>query len=152
MPIDAGLRLHVWHGQVKFSLDPPLPTTPLISYNKVSLHVSRLWVLAVILNADTAGFDTKNSFNVGLGAKGLAFIGTCGSWVVLTYWGRRPVYVSGLAILAVCLLLVGGVSFAADTNSNARWGSAALVLVWVFVYDFTVGVSSRPGGIKTSSS
>jgi SP family general alpha glucoside:H+ symporter-like MFS transporter len=96
-----------------------------------------------------AGFDTKNSFNVGLGAKGLAFIGTCGSWVALSYWGRRPVFVCGLAILSVTLLLVGGVGFAADTNPNARWGSAALVLVWVFVYDFTVGVSiMRPAYVE----
>lgn len=69
----------------------------------------------------------------------MAFIGTCGSWIALSYWGRRPVFISGLAILATCLILVGGISFAGD--SNARWGSAALVLVWVFVYDFTVGVS-----------
>lgn len=47
-----------------------------------------------------AGFDTKNSFNVGLGAKALAFIGTCGSWVVLTYFGRRPVFIAGLGALS----------------------------------------------------
>jgi SP family general alpha glucoside:H+ symporter-like MFS transporter len=31
-----------------------------------------------------AGFSTANSFNINLGAKGLAFLGTCGSWITLS--------------------------------------------------------------------
>ncbi|OCF30890.1 MFS transporter, SP family, general alpha glucoside:H+ symporter [Kwoniella heveanensis CBS 569] len=86
-----------------------------------------------------AGFSTSNSFNLNLGAKALAFIGTCGSWITLTYLGRRPVFVIGLGTLTVLLVLVGAVAFPAVHNQNAGWGQAALIILWIFIYDFTVG-------------
>ncbi|WVQ89303.1 hypothetical protein IAS59_003059 [Cryptococcus gattii] len=76
-----------------------------------------------------AGFSTSNSFNLNLGAKGLAFIGTIGSWITLTYYGRRTVFVVGLGVLCLLLMLVGAVAIPA----------AALIILWIFVYDFTVG-------------
>ncbi|OXG71395.1 MFS transporter, SP family, general alpha glucoside:H+ symporter [Cryptococcus neoformans var. grubii Br795] len=88
-----------------------------------------------------AGFSTSDSFNLNLGAKGLAFIGTIGSWITLTYYGRRTVFVSGLGVLCLLLMLVGAVAIPAVHNQNAafRWGQAALIILWIFVYDFTVG-------------
>lgn len=86
-----------------------------------------------------AGLSTANSFKLGLGTTALAFVGTCGSWITLTYFGRRTIYLSGLVVLTVLLFVVGGVSFPAQTNSNAAWGQAAAILIWVLVYDFTVG-------------
>lgn len=86
-----------------------------------------------------AGLSTTYSFDIGLAAKALAFVGTCGSWVTLTYYGRRPVFVGGLAVLTLILLLVGAVSFAPKSDTAAKWGIAGLTLVWVFTYDFTIG-------------
>ncbi|WVQ69635.1 uncharacterized protein L199_007855 [Kwoniella botswanensis] len=86
-----------------------------------------------------AGLSTANSFKLGLGTTALAFVGTCCSWITLTYCGRRTIYLSGLVVLTVLLFVVGGISFPAETNSNAAWGQAAAILIWVLVYDFSVG-------------
>ncbi|KAI8217949.1 Maltose permease [Colletotrichum sp. SAR 10_77] len=40
----------------------------------------------------TAGMNTANAFELSLGAKGMAFIGTCLSWWLITHWGRRQIY------------------------------------------------------------
>ncbi|RSH76957.1 uncharacterized protein EHS24_003895 [Apiotrichum porosum] len=86
-----------------------------------------------------AGFNTANSFNLGLGVKALAFIGTCGSWVTMTFFGRRTIFLWGLGTMTLLLLLVGAVAFPAANSQSAAWGQAALIFAWVFVYDFTTG-------------
>ncbi|OCF39724.1 MFS transporter, SP family, general alpha glucoside:H+ symporter [Kwoniella heveanensis CBS 569] len=86
-----------------------------------------------------AGLSTENSFKLGLGTTALAFVGTCASWITLTYFGRRTIYLSGLVVLTALLFVIGGVSFPAETNGNVAWVQAAAILIWVLVYDFTVG-------------
>ncbi|RSH85472.1 hypothetical protein EHS25_004868 [Saitozyma podzolica] len=94
-----------------------------------------------------AGFSTANSFNINLGAKGLAFIGTLlQAQTRLRLRARRSDGHTGL---------IGAISFPAVHNANAmfaavfaplgkltgdRWAQAALVILWIFVYDFTVGM------------
>lgn len=47
---------------------------------------------------------------------------------------------TGLACLAVGQLLIGALSIVADHGHNgARWAQAALMIVWLFTYDGTVG-------------
>lgn len=52
-------------------------------------------------NINAAGFNTANSFNLGLGVKALAFIGTCGSWVTMTFFGRRTIFLWGLGTITL---------------------------------------------------
>lgn len=86
-----------------------------------------------------AGLSETDSFNMGLGTMAIAFCGTCLSWVTMTYVGRRTVYLTGLSVLFVVLMVVGGLAFPAENVSSARWIQASFIMVWVFVYDFTVG-------------
>ena len=37
--------------------------------------------------------------------------------------------------------MIGGISFPAETAPGARWGQAALIMLWVLVFDLTIGVS-----------
>lgn len=84
-----------------------------------------------------AGMDSNNSFNMNLGVTFMAFAGTILSWITLTYFGRRIPFVSGMFVMLVCLLIIGGLAFTHD--SNAKWGQSALVMIFVFTYDFTIG-------------
>ena len=84
-----------------------------------------------------AGMDSNNSFNMNLGVTFMAFAGTILSWITLTYFGRRIPCVSGMFVMLVCLLIIGGLAFTHD--SNAKWGQSALVMIFVFTYDFTIG-------------
>jgi SP family general alpha glucoside:H+ symporter-like MFS transporter len=74
-----------------------------------------------------------------LGVTGMAFVGTCLSWFTLTYFGRRPLFISGMAWMTFCLIIIGAVSFKAGGSEGAKWAVAALILIHVFAYDFTVG-------------
>jgi SP family general alpha glucoside:H+ symporter-like MFS transporter len=57
----------------------------------------------------------------------------------MTHFGRRTLYVGGLAALNVLLLVVGFASLAGDNNSGASWAIGSMLLVYTFIYDSTVG-------------
>jgi len=57
------------------------------------------------------------------------------------WFGRRTIFITGLASLTCLLYAIGGVTPAADSGGNGKWAQAALIMAWVFVYDISVGVS-----------
>lgn len=85
----------------------------------------------------SAGMDTKNAFNLSLGAKAMAFIGTILSWFLIGRLGRRTIYVCGLAILCTILFIIGILNVSA--GKNALWPSGGLCVFWLFTYSLTVG-------------
>ncbi|KAJ4305096.1 hypothetical protein N0V90_000626 [Kalmusia sp. IMI 367209] len=87
---------------------------------------------------EQAGLATSNSFNMSLGQYGLGFMGTLLSWVLMTYFGRRTLYVGGLAILNVLLFIIGFISLA-GASAGASWATGSMLLVYTFFYDSTVG-------------
>ena len=86
-----------------------------------------------------AGLATSNSFSMSLGQYGLGFFGTLLSWVLMTFFGRRTLYVGGLSILLVLLLAIGCISFAGEDNIAASWATGSMLLIYTFFYDSTVG-------------
>jgi SP family general alpha glucoside:H+ symporter-like MFS transporter len=86
-----------------------------------------------------AGLATSNSFSMSLGQYGLGMVGTLFSWVLMTYFGRRTLYVGGLSALCVVLFIVGFLSLAGDKNAAASWATGSMLLVYTFIYDSTVG-------------
>ncbi|SPO03712.1 related to transporter (major facilitator superfamily) [Cephalotrichum gorgonifer] len=85
-----------------------------------------------------AGVDTKNSYSISIGSTAMAFIGTCISWILISYFGRRTLYASGIAALSCCLMIVG-ICSAASTKAAAMWAQVSFVLVWKLIYSLTVG-------------
>lgn len=85
-----------------------------------------------------AGLPVAQSFNMSLGQYAIGFFGTIFSWFLMMRFGRRTLYVGGLAILAALLLIVGFISIAPETNSTA-WATGSLLLVYTFFYDSSVG-------------
>ncbi|RMD43201.1 hypothetical protein DV735_g1899, partial [Chaetothyriales sp. CBS 134920] len=102
-----------------------------------------------------AGLPTERAFDFSIGQYALGFIGTIGSWVLMSYWGRRSLYMIGLAVLCLILLGIGGAGFAPPNatiiqtkraegievriNKGASWAVGSLLLVYTLIYDFTVG-------------
>lgn len=86
-----------------------------------------------------AGVSTSNSFKFSCGGLGLASIGTILSWGLLARFGRRHLYVFGLAALFLCMLIVGIISAAAGEDSSSSYAQAGFVLAWLFIYYITVG-------------
>jgi len=74
-----------------------------------------------------------------IGQYALGAVGTIISWFLMTYIGRRKLYLSGLSIQTILLLIIGGLGFASQDSMGASWAIGALLLVYTAVYDATVG-------------
>lgn len=90
---------------------------------------------------EQAGLDHDNAFSLNLGITGIAFVGTVASWITLTYMGRRPPFVAGMIVMCTLMFVIGGLAWPADKGkgSPGAWGQAAMVMIFVFTYDFTIG-------------
>ena len=84
-----------------------------------------------------AGMDSTNSFSLSMGQYALGIVGTAGSWFLMSRVGRRRIHFSGLCCQFTLLIIVGSLSFA--TSNGPVWGIGALLILFTFVYDFTVG-------------
>ncbi|KAK3678550.1 hypothetical protein LTR78_001848 [Recurvomyces mirabilis] len=87
---------------------------------------------------EQAGISVNNAYQIAVGGTGIAFIGTVLSWFLLSRFGRRTLYLNGMIALA-CLLLIVGIIASASSSPGAKWGQAALCLLWLFTYSSTVG-------------
>ncbi|KAG8407199.1 hypothetical protein J3458_020689 [Metarhizium acridum] len=84
-----------------------------------------------------AGMDPRNSFSLSMGQYALGMVGTAGSWLLMSRVGRRRIHFGGLCCQFVLLIVVGGLSFSTDNGSV--WAIGAMLIIFTFVYDFTVG-------------
>ncbi|KAK1139964.1 hypothetical protein N8T08_011041 [Aspergillus melleus] len=85
-----------------------------------------------------AGISTDNAYQIAVGGTAISFVGTVISWFLLGRFGRRQLYVCGIATLTGLLLIIGVIASASE-SSGAKWGQAALCLVWLFTYSTTLG-------------
>ncbi|KAK2782727.1 hypothetical protein FQN52_000757 [Onygenales sp. PD_12] len=88
-----------------------------------------------------AGLPTDDAFNMGVGFLGVGFLGCIISWVLIAYFGRRIIYSSGLAGLAVILLTIAILDCVPnyEQRPSVIWAQSSIMLLWNFVYDLSVG-------------
>lgn len=84
------------------------------------------------------GLTDANAYSVGLGQTGMGFVGTVGSWFLMPHFGRRTLYIWGQVVMFCILIILGGLGVPA-LSTGTGWGSGALILIFTFFYDFTVG-------------
>ncbi|KAL3431759.1 general substrate transporter [Aspergillus tetrazonus] len=84
-----------------------------------------------------AGLSVSQSFNMSLGQYAFGIVGTLVSWLLMTRFGRRTLYVVGLLLLVIILFSVGFTSLS-DTKA-ASWAIGSLLLLFTFTYDCTIG-------------
>ncbi|OOF91470.1 hypothetical protein ASPCADRAFT_518674 [Aspergillus carbonarius ITEM 5010] len=87
---------------------------------------------------ELAGLDSSHAFSMNIGLTGLGLLGTCLSWLLLPYVGRRSLYLFGCSALAVVLCLIG-VLDVVPQNPTTVWGQCGLMLVCTLVYDLSLG-------------
>ncbi|KZL63266.1 mfs sugar transporter [Colletotrichum incanum] len=97
----------------------------------------------------TAGMNVANAFELSLGAKGMAFIGTMLSWWLISYWGRRAIYVTGIGALTIILFIIGILDVSA--GDKGLWPSGGLCVFWLFIYSLTIGPITYSVISETSS-
>ena len=58
---------------------------------------------------------------------------------MMTWFGRRTIYLGGTIVMMFLLLIIGFVSLAGTGNTKAQWVIGSMLLIFTFVYDSTVG-------------
>ncbi|KAF9891602.1 hypothetical protein FE257_003613 [Aspergillus nanangensis] len=86
-----------------------------------------------------AGLAPVQSFNLSLAQYALGLLGTMGSWFLMSYAGRRTLHIGGLCILFVLLVITGSLHWAPAENNAAKWAVGAMLIVFTFFYDITIG-------------
>lgn len=96
---------------------------------------------AVVYFFEQAGFNPHDAFSLNVGVTAIAFVGTIISWVTITFTGRRPPILIGMTVLSIIMFCIGGLTWPADKGpgSPGAWGQAALVMIFVFVFDLSIG-------------
>jgi MFS transporter, SP family, general alpha glucoside:H+ symporter len=85
-----------------------------------------------------AGLKTEGAFDLSLGQYAIGMVGTIFSWVLMTYFGRRTLYLGGLIILNIFLFIIGFIALAKPSNATS-WATGSMLLVYTFFYDSSVG-------------
>ncbi|KIX06842.1 uncharacterized protein Z518_04818 [Rhinocladiella mackenziei CBS 650.93] len=98
-----------------------------------------LWFgLSVVYFLQRAGFDPEQSFDFGIGLSGVALFGTLCAWFIMSKVGRRTLYLTGLGTMFTLLLIIGFLGIP-EIKPAYGYASGALLMVFMFTYDLTVG-------------
>ncbi|CAI6340594.1 unnamed protein product [Periconia digitata] len=84
-----------------------------------------------------AGLPTIQSFNMSMISLALGLLGTMGSWFLMRHLGRRTIHLSGGIMLFLTLLIVGFCSL--SNTAASKWATGGMLILFVFIYDFTIG-------------
>jgi SP family general alpha glucoside:H+ symporter-like MFS transporter len=88
---------------------------------------------------EQAGLSTNVAFDMTIAQFSIGFIGTISSWFMMSYIGRRTLYLAGDAAMTLVLLLIGILGAVGATSSGTSWAVGGLLLCFTFIYDSTVG-------------
>ncbi|KAK9240072.1 general substrate transporter [Lipomyces kononenkoae] len=88
---------------------------------------------------EQAGLPTTQAFNFSVIQFSLGAIGTMISWLAMTYFGRRTLYLAGLGSMFTLLIVVGIIAVTPAANGGGQWAIGSMLLIFTFVYDCTVG-------------
>jgi SP family general alpha glucoside:H+ symporter-like MFS transporter len=89
-----------------------------------------------------AGLNTQQAYNMGIGFLAVGWCSTVFSWWLMQKFGRRVLYLWGLAGLTLLMFLVGILDVV--PAKGAVWGQCALLLVWNFTFDWRFVVPYFP--------
>ncbi|KAF2107566.1 general substrate transporter [Lophiotrema nucula] len=84
-----------------------------------------------------AGLNTEQAYDMGIGFLAVGWVSTILSWFLMQRFGRRPLYNTGLTILMIIMFLIGILDVV--PTKGALWTQSALLLVWNFTFDWSVG-------------
>ncbi|CAI7614835.1 unnamed protein product [Penicillium manginii] len=87
---------------------------------------------------EIAGLPTSRSFDMGVGVTAVGVVGNICSWYVINVIGRRSL-VPGMAVLTVIVFVIAILDVVPGYNHSIAWGQSALIIVWNFFYDLTLG-------------
>ncbi|PWY94660.1 MFS alpha-glucoside transporter [Aspergillus sclerotioniger CBS 115572] len=108
-------------------------------YNIQALCGNILFINYAVYFFEIAGLNTANAFSMNVGLTCMGLVGTLASYVLISYAGRRTIYLWGCVVMAVLLFLIGILAAVPQHNTGPVWAMSALMVVCNLVYDMSVG-------------
>lgn len=102
-----------------------------------------------VLFLQQAGFSEIQAFNVNISLSACYIIGGIICWLLFPHFGRATIYMSGMALMFVILLVIGGLGFAHGTGSSLAIG--ILLVFSTLVNMITIGPVCYPIVAETPS-
>ena len=65
------------------------------------------------------------------------------SWLIVSRFGRRQIFLAGFSIMITCLLLIGNLAPVTPTEGT-KWAQPVLSLIWLGSYSASVGPVAYP--------
>ncbi|ETN41289.1 uncharacterized protein HMPREF1541_03224 [Cyphellophora europaea CBS 101466] len=96
-----------------------------------------------------AGFDETQSFNLNMGINACFVVGPLICYTLFPFFGRRTIYMSGLAGMLLTLVVIGGLGF--NDSHNAQLAIGILLVVCTFVNTICMGPTCYPIVAETPS-
>lgn len=87
---------------------------------------------------EQAGLPPESAFELNTIMYGVAIVGNILAWVLTRMFGRRTLYLWGLAVCICILAIIGGISFR-PTSPTLSWTLGSLVVCLTFAYNCTIG-------------
>lgn len=84
------------------------------------------------------GFNEKTRYDLTIGMQAVSILAAFFGIALMKFFGRRILYLVGLGVQFFVLVAAGAVASIEQTN-NALWGQAGLIILFIFVFDCTVG-------------
>lgn len=85
------------------------------------------------------GLETSLLYNLNVGGTAMALVGTFCNWFLLMpYFGRRQIYIWGLAAMSAILMTIGVLNVW-TTHGNVAYVQAGGTLLWTFVFQLSAG-------------
>ncbi|CAG7995316.1 unnamed protein product [Penicillium salamii] len=102
-------------------------------------HIPSSITLSSLTNPQlVAGLPTSRSFDMGVGVTAVGVVGNICSWWVINTIGRRSLF-PGMVVLTIIVFIIGILDVVPNYNSSIAWGQSALIIIWNFFYDLTLG-------------
>lgn len=99
----------------------------------------------------SAGFSEVQSFNVNISLSACYIIGGLICWLLFPRFGRATIYMTGLTVMFVLLVIIGGLGFASDANNSAQLAIGVLLVVNTLANMISVGPVCYPIVAETPS-
>lgn len=87
-----------------------------------------------------AGYSTQESFILAIVQQVISMLGNVVSWFLIDRVGRRGLTLYGMCILTTLLMITGGLAVAG--TPGAVKGTVALLLIYCFFYNVTIGATA----------
>lgn len=85
------------------------------------------------------GLTPSNALYMTIGMYGLCICSTLSSMAAMRMFGRRTMWLGGLAAEVTCLGTIGILGFYLHSSNAAAWATAVLLVMFAVIYNFTIG-------------